>query len=1035
MKRFPTKRIVTKRSIFSVNTQILKIFLLLFFVTLSQINATTNTLANQQQEIKGTVKDSDNFPLSGVNIIVKGTTTGTQSDFDGNYTIKARKGDVLQFSFIGMKTVSVTVGSSNRINITMEDDANALEEIVIVGYGSQKKTNVTGSISSVKAEDLVSIPTTNAVQALQGRATGVSIINGGSPGASPTVRIRGIGTLGDNTPTYVVDDVITSDISSLSANDIESISVLKDASTTAVYGSLGANGVIVIKTKKGKRGKTMLGFNSYVGTQFKPKKQDLLNSEQYVSYISDMILNADPNAALPVRFSDTNFIRNDVDYQEAIFQTGLTSNYELVASGGTKNATFRLSGGYQKQDGVLINTSLDKYNTRLSSSVSKSIFELGENFSFTYRQQNPLINANSVSPIENAFKMAPYLPIYDANNIGGYGELTGDDGNTTRNPVRNLNRETQLNKNLNVLGNLYGKAHLTKDLEYKINLGVYFSDNKFKKVELPYGSGGSLYNQGNTRLTYFDSRGKTITLTNSLKYKKTLNENHNFEFLVLSETNKTKRTLLRGQGVTEFGIEDLPSGLSGGATYSEFNKVGYLGRINYNFAGKYILAASLRADASSRFGSNNRWGNFPAFAAGWVISKEGFYGNENVMNYLKLRGSWGLSGNDKSAGNYGYESVLIANFFNGNVPGLAVSSVPNPDLKWEETSALNIGFDFGFLNDKITLTTEYYKNTSNDLIVFTPAADSAGSPNPTPKNIGGMTSKGFEFNLGYKERSKEFKWSANFNLSTTDNEVTKLADNVEQIFNGQKPNVLADGTISRIAEGEALWHFYGYQTDGIFQSQAEVDAHATQANAAPGDIRFKDINGDGIINDEDRTVIGNPFPKITYGLSLDADYKNFDLSLLFSGVSGNDVFNATRYYLDGAAQLTNAGTAVLDRWTPTNPSTTQPRAIVGDPNQNTRVSDRYVEDGSYFRLKNISLGYSMPQTSLQSLVGGTISKLRIYISAQNIFTATKYTGFDPELGPSLNIGSVNGDVNSELGVDRGQYPQPKSIIMGIQIKL
>ncbi|WP_299797581.1 TonB-dependent receptor [uncultured Maribacter sp.] len=986
-----------------------------------------------QQQINGTILDENGSPLPGASVVIKGTSTGTQTDFDGNFIIDAASSDILVVSYIGYITQEVTVNNQTSVNIEMNVDSNVLDEVVVVGYGTQNKYMVTGAISTVSSDDLVKLPTTNAVEALQGKASGLTIINGGSPGSEPTVRIRGIGTLGNNNPVYVVDDIVVTDISSLSANDIASVSVLKDASTTAVYGSLGANGVIVIKTKTGKSGEVAFNFNTYLSTQFKPKSLDVLSTSQYLSYASDMILNSDPNAIVPDKFTDGSLAGSNYNYQDEIFKTGSIQNYEFSASGGNDVAKFRLSAGYQSQEGILLNTDLDRYTLRLNSSFNKGIFTFGESLGITYAEQNPLILAFSVSPIENAINMAPYLPFTNSEYIGGYSELTADDINTTRNPLRTLNREEQLNKNISVLGNVYAKAKLAPGLEYKINGGMNFYDNSFKKTELPYGISGGLFNQFITRFSYFDVRVKTVTLQNSLQYKTTFNDKHNLEVLGLSERQKRKTTSLSGVGTTDLGIQDIGAALSGGAATIEYNKIGYLGRLNYNYDNKYILAASIRRDGSSRFGANKRWGNFPSVAGGWVVSNENFISDSSVLNYLKIRGSWGLAGNDNSAGDYSYESSLLANFFYGDDAALAISSLQNPDLQWEQTETTNIGVDFGFFKNKVTFSAEYYNNTSDDLIVALPAAASVGVPNSTPTNIGGMTTKGFEFNLGISEAERKFKWSANINLSTTENEITNLAPNVEQIFNGDKPNVLANGSISRIAVGESLWHFYGYETDGIFQNDAEVASAATQNGAAPGDIRFKDNNGDGEINSDDRVVIGNPFPDVSYGVSLDGSYENFDMAVLFTGVAGNEIFNATRYYLDGASQLTNASTAVLDRWTTTNPSNTQPRAVLNDPNQNSRVSDRYVEDGSYLRLRNVSVGYSLPRATLERMIDGTFSKLRIYMSAQNLITITDYSGFDPEVGPSLNIGSTSGDGNSELGIDRGQYPQSKSFVVGLQM--
>ena len=1007
--------------------KVIMLFTIFLFQPFSTVKA-FNTV--QQQEVKGTVFGSDNLPLPGVNVLIVGASTGTETDFDGNYTIAAKKGDVLQFSFVGMKTQTVKVGDNPTINVTMQEDANALDEVVVVGYGSQSRAKVTGAVSTVSAKDMVNIPTTNAIEALQGKTSGLTLINNGSPGSEPTVRIRGVGTYGNNKPIYVVDGVVVDNINGLSAEDIESSSVLKDASTAAVYGSNGANGVIVIKTKTGKKGQTSFDFNTYLSSKFKPKTLDLLNSSQYVAYVTDMTQNA--GNPVPPRFADTAFISNNVDYQDAIFQNAVSKNYVLSASGGNENSTFRFSGNYQTQEGTMINTALDKYAFRLNSNFNKGKFTFGETVSMAYAEQNPLILAFSVSPLENAFKIAPYLPIHSDQNIGGYSELDAtQDINNTRNPLRTLNRETQLNKNINVLGNVFAKVNLFEGLEFKTSVGMNFYDNKFKKVELPYGSGATL--QTDTRISYFNVRSNTVTFLNSLLYTKTLNEKHNFKILALAEQRKQKITTLGGQGTTALGVNDI-SGIAATAGTVDYNKVGYLGRLNYDYDGKYIFAASVRRDASSRFGVNNRWGTFTSFAAGWVVSNEEFFNANGLMNYLKLRISTGTAGNDASAGNYAYESSLLANYFyTAGVEGIAISRLSNPDLKWEETKMTNVGLDFGLLDNALTFSAEYYDNTSSDLIVLVNPAASVGVPNPTPRNYGGVTTNGMEFNLGYKKNSGDFTWSANFNLSTTNNKVTKLYET--EILVGGKPNVLGNGNISRLAEGEAIYHFYGWQTDGIFQSAAEVAASAQAGTgAAPGDFRFKDLNGDGVINADDRTVIGNPFPKVNYGFSYDANYKNFDANLFFTGVAGNDIFNATRYYLDGASQVTNASTAVLDRWTPTNPSNTQPRAIQGDPNGNTRVSDRYVEDGSYLRLKNISIGYNLPMSTLSTFAGGSISKLRLYISAQNLMTFTKYSGYDPEIGPSLGIAATSGNTNSEIGVDRGQYPQSKSVLMGLQIK-
>ncbi len=1037
MKRFLKKRIDTQSSNVRERFKVLKISLLLVLVCTSQMYATLDELTIQQQEIKGTITSTDNSPLPGVSVLIVGTTTGTETDFDGNYSINANAGDVLQFSFIGMQTQLITVGEDSIINVIMQEDANALDEIVVVGYGTQSRAKITGSVSTISADDLVSLPTISAEQALQGRATGVTLISGGSPGSTPTVRIRGVGTYGNNTPVFVVDGVLTDNILDLNADDIESISVLKDASTTAVYGSLGANGVIVISTKKGKKGKVKFNFNTYVGTQFAPEDLDVLNSQQYVDYITDLTQNA--GSGVPVRFSDPDFaqlLNTNTNWQDAVFQSGTIESYNLSASGGNDTSNFRLSGGYLTQDGIIISTGLEKYTFRMNSEFKTGKFKFGENFSLAFTNQQPLINANNLSPLENAIRSAPYLSVFDQN--GGFNGVTIADDNTARNPVRTLTAQKDNNTFTDLIGNLFASFDVFDGLTYKANLGIRHSNKRFKIVRFPFQEAGNagLNNQPNTQIIIINTTDNNVTFNNSLNYTQTFAEKHNFDVLLLAEKETRKFDIVSASGSNDLDSEQIISNDPNNNVSSRFipyNRIGYLGRLNYDYEGKYIFAASFRRDASSRFGKSNRWGNFSSLAGGWVVSKEDFFNQDGVMNYLKLRGSWGQAGNDR-IGNFLFNPTLSFNFPLINDPGIAFASLGNPDIKWEETTITNIGVDFGFFNNKLTFSAEYYNNESEDLLVSVPAAASIGVTAPTIINIGAMETDGFEFNLEYKHNEGDFKWSTNFNLSTTDNEITRLAPNVTELFVGSKPNVLDDGPISRLAEGESLWHFYGWQTDGIFQTQAEADASG-QANAAPGDIRFKDINGDGTINADDRTVIGNPLPEINYGLSFDAQYKGFDVNLLFTGVAGNEIFNALRFYTDGADGVSNAGTSVLNRWTPTNPSNTQPRAVLGDPNTNTRVSDRYVEDGGYFRLRTLSIGYSLDEKTLNNIANGALSKLRFYISGQNLFTITDYSGYDPELSPATGAVSLDpaANVNNEVGIDRGQYPQAISLLAGLQI--
>lgn len=937
---------------------------------------------------------------------------------------------------LGWDNVLHATPDNSSINFLQQEEKDSIkeqkiEEIVMIGYGKQKRNDVTGAVSVIKADDITKLPTTSPEQALQGQAAGVTVVNGGSPGSAPAVRIRGVGTLGDNSPWYVVDGILTKDISDLNPSDIESFSVLKDAATAAAYGSVGANGIIVVTTKKGRKGRTQFNFDTYYGTQFIPKKLDLLNASQYVAYATEMNENA--GVAVPTRLTDAtyaDYITNNTDWQDAIFRTAPIENYSFGASGGGENSTFRLSAGYQKQDGIIINSDFEKFTFRANGEIKKGKFTIGENFALAFTNQSQMINANSITPIEYAIKMAPYLPIYNSSHLGGFQGPEQIDGQDARNPVRALTLETIKNNGINALGNIYGSYEILNGLTYKAVLGINYNDNKVNDISNPYYDSDQQY-QDAKQVTKLNTTEKWVTFTNSLNYVKQLG-GHSFDILALAEKTKRDLDIISATGSTEYDINELPS-TSLAYSYSyPYAKIGYLGRLNYEYMGKYLLTLSIRRDGSSRFGNNYKWGNFPAVSAGWVLSKENFF-NTGFMNYAKIRGSWGKTGNDNAA-DFAFASVLYPNYYYGdNVIGLAATSLANPNLKWEETTSTNVGIDLAFLSNALTFTAEYYENKSDDLLIQVPAAASVGVPSSTWTNVGGMKTNGFEFDLGYRNYKKDFRWSANFNLSTTKNKVTKLASNVTDLYTGAKPNIFGGGTISRVTVGEALWHYYGWVTDGIFQSQDEIDSHATQSGAEIGDIRFKDLNGDGIIDNNDRTVLGDFFPDITYGLSFNCEYKNFDFGFLISGVSGNEIYNANGFYLYGADRIFNASTEVLNRWTTSNPSSTQPRAVTGDPNGNTRVSDRYVEDGSYMRLKNLSLGYSFSNSMLETISNGVLSKFRIYVSAQNIFTITDYSGYDPELAPASGAISTTGDTNSEMGIDRGQYPQPKSFIFGLQV--
>ena len=981
-----------------------------------------------QQQVSGTVTDDTGTPLPGASIVVEGTSNGTQTDFDGNYTISADSEATLVISYIGFLPKEIIVGNQTSINVQLDIDNNLLDEVVVVGYGTQSRVEVTGAIATIDTEELTAIPVSTAEQALQGRAAGVTVLNTGSPGEAPVVRIRGLGTMNDNEPLYVIDGVISSGLGSLNPNDIESINILKDASTTAIYGSLGSNGVVMVTTKRGESGdKVKVTLDAYTGVQYNSERYDVLNTEQYLQYANDAF-GFVPTSALSSSGNNTN-------WQDAIFRSGIMQNVDLGISGGNENSNFRFSAGYVDLEGAVIETGFERFTFRVNSNFNVGKFKFGESLSVSFNKQDPERSRGGRSLIEHAIKSAPYLPTHNANNLGGFqGPNTSADGQDAENPVRAQTLGHEINKSTTVLGSVYGEYEIFKGLKFKSQAGVEMISFNFNGFVPSYNddSEGATHNQGFALTTKNSSETKTIVLTNSLNYNTSFNDVHNVEVLLVAEKYDSSFDRLNSssQNPITDEIEQVSSTQDQAFLQSfsaEVNRVGYLGRINYNYAQKYLIAASFRRDASSKFGKNNRWGNFPSVAVGWNIAKEDFMENTN-FNTFKLRGSWGVVGNDK-IGNYRFSSTLLPNFIypiNGEgAVGTTAGGLANPDLKWEETTMTNIGLDIGWMNNKFTASFEYFSNTSDDLLMNLPLPLSSGfHVNQFPINIGSVETNGFEMSLGYNDTEGDFTWSANVNIGTSTNEVISLGG-VESLNGG----AFEGSNIARITEGEPLFYFFGLQTDGIYQTQAEVDAVFTadpaQTTVQPGDIRFVDQNGDGAITADDRVKIGNPYPDFTYGVNLNAGYKGWDLNMFITGVSGLDVYNTNIYDLEGMPRLFNAGVGVLNRWTGPGTSNTVPRA--GGAPQNLAISDRFVEDGSFARLKNITLGHTINN----KMLGDYISRLKIYISGQNLITLSDYSGLDPEIAASTANGNVANQF--ELGIDRGNYPQPKSVLLGIQV--
>jgi TonB-dependent starch-binding outer membrane protein SusC len=1012
-----------------------------------------------QQTITGVVKDTGGQPMSGVTVVVKGTTAGTLTGMDGKYSLPVPAGaTVLGFSFIGYTNLEIPINGQSVINATLQQAINEISEVVVVGYGTQKRATVTGAITSVGSKDLSSLPVSTADQALQGRASGVTVVNNGSPGTAPTIRIRGLSTMNSNEPLIVIDGVVSVGMGNLNPNDIESVEVLKDASTTAIYGSLGSHGVIMVTTKKGKSGKPVIDFDSYLGQQWNNKRFDLMNVDQYIQYASSADVTSPPPVITDPQYS-SRLHGAETNWQDQIFQKGIMGGINLGVSSGTENGSYRISGGYVKSDGDMIGTGYSRYNFRSNSDYKHGIISIGENIGVSYSTFNPLESSGGRSLIQHAIKSAPYLPVYNPSNLGGFqGPHSAVDGQDAENPVRVATLYQNQRNTLDLLGNIHAEIDIIEGLKFKSVVGledIRVNELAFTPAYNDDNLPGGATHQASTAITGKNFASYlSLIYTNSLNYSKTFAEKHNIDLLGVIEYSTIDRTFANAnsQNAISNAVQELTNTSSSlGSGSDHYKRIGYLARFNYNYDQKYIFAASIRKDASSRFGANNRWGTFPSLALGWRLDKEAFLRDITAVSTLKLRASWGKAGND-NIGNYSYASTLTTNtnynFDNKLAPGATPSGPANPDLKWETTTMTNIGLDFGLFNNKFTFSAEYFKNKSSDLLMNLNTAASLGIYNGSiAKNVGSVETQGYEFQLGYNHAEGDFQWSANLNIGHSKNKALDLGG-LKSVDPGSQ---WQNQPITRLEVGQPLFFFYGWKFDGIFTSNAEAASYLNGGQLAAnggvgaqgGDYRIVDVNGDGKITSADMTNIGNPFPKMTLGLNINANYKGFDLNIFIQGSYGNDLYNNTYYDLTGMTRLFNASVDVLRRWKKDGDVTDVPRPSAAGPN--VQISTRGVEDGTYTRMKNLTIGYTLPS----SVFANKISKFRIYVSGQNLFTVTNYKGLDPEVGNYQAAGGGGGGlgypgstavtgngypvVNFNTGIDYGVYPMPKSFIGGIQI--
>lgn len=1012
-----------------------------------------------QNRVTGKVINlADNQPVVGATIQEKGSANNvTVSGTDGSFSITVAGNGTLLVSSVSYASQEVPVNGRSSITISMQSVVGGMSEVVVIGYGTQKRANVTSAIASIDGKKLNELPVPNVAQALQGRLAGVTVVNNGTPGSQPIVRIRGISSISfSSDPFYVVDGIPTGDISAFDMRDIESVDVLKDASAAAIYGSRATNGVIVITTKRGKRdGKLRVSLNSFYGMQKVTKRLDLLDREGFMKYAvayrgSQVPRLLPPEIDKPIYpGANITFGQMNTDWQDEYFRDGAMTQTNIDLSGGNEVSRFSFSGGYAEQQGTAPNVAFKRYNLRLTSDhVLSKVFTFGQTIIGAYSTQYGDANSGGTrSNLVNVIRMFPHMPVYDPTSNGGYRGVNATlDGGDPTNPIEDAElKNPTKNTNVKILANAYLDINFTKWLKLKSSVGIDYSNGLFYRFQPIFNDNGTINGSSATQATITNNRGISTVLlfTEQLTADKRFGDHH-VTVTGVFETQQQRTKNENGSGnqpSNDLRVLNNALNQSVSTTKGENFLVSLLGRVNYDYQGKYILSAAIRRDGLSVWAPGKKWGNFPSASVGWRIDQEKFMESQNIFSSLKLRGGYGVTGiNGVLLGNTPWLVNVSANsssfpFNNLNPGGLgsAINQLGNRDLEWETTEQYNIGVDLSILKNKLSLTVDYFDRKTDNLILGVTVPPSFGYINSSViQNVGAMKNKGWEFVLGYNGHSGDFTWNASANASFITNEVLRLADGVTNIEAGADAADFGGWAVTNTKVGEPIQYFYGFIVDGIFQSNAEVASSPTQAaGTAAGDLKFRDISGpngkpDGVIDAFDRTNLGSYLPKVSYGFTGSANYKNFDFNFFFQGVGGNKIYNNTRVITEGMIRFFNAGTQVLNAWTPSNTNTNIPRAVANDPNGNGRTSTRFLENGSYLRLKNITLGYNFSSEKLSSWTKGTVSGFRIYVSGQNLLTFTDYQGYDPEVGNRTNNSLTN-------GIDWAIYPQPKAYQVGIQV--
>ncbi len=967
------------------------------------------------QTVTGTVTDADgNIPLIGVNIVVKGTSSGTITDVDGTYSLRAAATDVLVFSYTGYVTREETVGNRNTIDLVMATDAEILDEVVVVGYGVQRKSDLSGSVSSVKGSELTRIATGSVGQAIQGKIAGVQVTpTSGQPGASAIIRIRGTGTLNNASPLFVVDGMLLDDIGYLNPNDVASIEVLKDASATAIFGSRGANGVIIVTTKGGVKGKTVFEIDSYYGSQEVARKIDLVNADQFATLANELANNE--NIGRP--FPETTNFGEGTDWQDVIFQNAPIQSHQLSARGGSEALTFYLSANYFDQQGIVDGSRFKRLNLRLNNEYKLTNYvRLGHNIS--------LIRTDFESPagvIANAYRADPTVPAVDSLGNFGNTSIRASVGN----PAAQIAFQNSGGFSSRAVGNVYAEATILKNFTFRTNFGLDYSQQQ-EKTFVPEFFVSSVQQNLENRLDFRNTRNQSWLWDNIVTYSKDWTKHR---LTVLAGVTAQKREFetfgggrvgLLGETPELFflnaGEADGQTNFNGGAVSSIFS---YLFRTNYTFNDRLLLTASWRIDGSSRFGPNNKYGNFPSFAVGYNFAQDAFLEKIPGLSRLKLRASYGIIGNEKIAENAFLDLVtgnLNAVFGSPETFNFGATFIErsNPNLKWEETSQTDLGIELGFFNNRLSLEIDYYDRVTDGILIAVPIPDFVGSANNPIVNAAKVKNNGFDFDLNWRDNRGGFSYSFGIVASTVNNKVLALGEGREDIIGGELGVGGKTATLTQV--GNPIGAYFGYQVAGVFQNQTEIDNSPTLGGERPGDLRFNDIDGDGRITTDDRTYLGSPIPDFIYGFTLGAGYGGLDFVADFNGVSGNKVYNAKKIARFGTY---NFETSYLDRWTGEGTSNSEPRVTNGGINYN--VSDRFIEDGSFLRLRNIQIGYTLPEQLTKRL---SISRLRIYAGGTNLATWTDYSGYTPE---------ISSNTVTDVGIDNGIYPIARTYTGGINI--